>query len=354
MATITVSTWPSLTWLISCWRLSIGAFGVARRAWPLARSVRLPAVFTFGDVTVLRAMTSSSVETDENILDFRVELKGVHSELAPDAAALVPTKGRFLVDALAAVDTQHACPDAPCHPQGPADVARPDRARQAVWAVVDHRQQLRLVSERNDAQDRAEDLFLGDSHRVGCRREHGWLQVAPPAQACARRLSPGEQGSALLLADLDVPQDTLSVLHRDQGAHLRGSLQRIADLEEAAPRCDSLAEFLQDRLLDEGPGPGAAVLAGITEHAADGIRGSDLQVRVVEDDIRRFSAQLQRDSRDVRRGPLQDADAGRGLPRERDLVDARVARESIAGARSWSHDHIEDALGQPGFQGDPA
>src|SRR5438132_13636611 len=101
-------------------------------------------------------MTSSSVETDENILDFRVELKGVHSELAPDAAPLVPTKGRFLVDALAAVDTQHACPDAPCHPQAPADVARPDRARQAVWALVDHGQPVSPVAERTDAEDRHE------------------------------------------------------------------------------------------------------------------------------------------------------------------------------------------------------
>src|ERR1700694_354167 len=90
-------------------------------------------------------------ETDEDILDFRVELERVHAELPTDAAALVPAEGGLLMDAPAAVDAQHPG----------------------------------LIGERDDGQHRAEDLFLGDPHSVIGAIEHGRLQVAAPRQRAA-------------------------------------------------------------------------------------------------------------------------------------------------------------------------
>src|ERR1700694_5149060 len=114
---MTVSTSPAFVWRTSSSSVSLAVFS-CRRDCPLVRSARV--VVDRSRVAVpVRAMSNPSYlfETDEDVLDFRVELECVHAELAADAAALIAAEGGLLVDAAAAVDAQHAGLDAPSHAQ---------------------------------------------------------------------------------------------------------------------------------------------------------------------------------------------------------------------------------------------
>src|SRR5207245_9848782 len=127
---MTVSTSPALVCRTSSSSVSLAVFS-CRRDCPWVRSARV--VVDRSRVAVpVRAMSNPSClfETDEDVLDFRVELERVHAELATDAAALVAAEWCLLVAAPAAVDAQHPGLDAPGDPPPTTDVASPDRSRQ--------------------------------------------------------------------------------------------------------------------------------------------------------------------------------------------------------------------------------
>src|SRR3982074_198183 len=173
IAMMMVSTSPAFVWRTSSASVTLAVFS-CRRDCPLFRSARV--VVDRSRVAVpVRAMSNPSClfQTDEDVLDFGVELKRVHAELAADAAALVAAERCFLVHAAAAVDAEDAGLDAAGHPQGTADVAGPDRSGQTVRCVVDESQDLVLIIERNDGQHRPEDLFLRDPHPVLGTTEDG-------------------------------------------------------------------------------------------------------------------------------------------------------------------------------------
>src|SRR6266550_9580399 len=165
MAMMTVSTWPALVWRTSSSSVSLAVFS-GRRDCPLVRSARV--VDRSRVVVPVRAMSNPSwlLETDEDVLDFGVELERMHAQFAADAATLVAAKGRLLVHAPAAVDAEDAGLDAPSHAQRAADVAGPDRPGKAVRCVVDQAQDLILVGEGNDGQHGTENLLLRDPHPI--------------------------------------------------------------------------------------------------------------------------------------------------------------------------------------------
>src|SRR5689334_19492847 len=112
MAMITVSTSPPLTCRTSWSSVSLAVFSAARRPEPFTCSDRVAAV-RLRDAVTLRAIPNPSrlFETDEDVLHFGVELDRVHTQLAPNAAALVPAEGRLGVDAAAAVDAEDTRPN---------------------------------------------------------------------------------------------------------------------------------------------------------------------------------------------------------------------------------------------------
>src|SRR5256712_6523139 len=266
---MTVSTWPALVWRTSSSSVILAVFS-CRRDCPLVRSARV--VVDRSRVAVpVRAMSNPSClfETDEDVLDFRVELERVHAELATDAAALVAAEWCLLVDAPAAVDAQHPGLDAPRDPQRATDVAGPDRARESVGGVVDQPQDLVLAIERDDGQHRAEDLLLGDPHSVVGAIEYGRLEVAAARQRAAGRRAARQHPRSLALSHLDVRLHPLALFHRDQRTNLGRRIEWISKRELPAAGSHPLVELLGDGAMDEGAASGAAVLAGIAKDAAD-------------------------------------------------------------------------------------
>ena len=98
-----------------------------------------------------------------------------------------------------------------------------------------------------------------------------------------------------------------------------------------------------DRLLHEQPGPCRADLALAVEDPGRRAPDGGVQVGVGEHDVRRLSAQLQRQLLWTRRGHLHYDPAGVRGAGEAHLVDARVLDERLAGDRTATRQHVQDA-----------
>ena len=88
----------------------------------------------------------------------------------------------------------------------------------------------------------------------------------------------------------------------DQRAHFGRGLCRVIDLQLPCRLQEAFDKGIERRPLDEHPAAGAAVLAGIGEHAQGGTRRRFVEVGVGEDDVGRLAAQLQRDPLQIPRG----------------------------------------------------
>src|ERR1700736_5025005 len=307
---MTVSTSPALVWRTSSSSVSFAVFSW-RRDCPLVRSARV-VVDRSRDVVPVRAMSNPSclLETDEDVLDCRVELQRVHTQLAADAAALVAAEGRLLMDASAAVDAEHPGLDAPGDPQRAPDVARPDRPEKPVRRVVHEPQDLVLVGEGDDGQHRSENFLLRDPHAILGAVEHRWLEETARRQVAARGRSPRQQACAFLPAELNVALHARSLLHRDQRTDIGAGIERVSDIQLPRPGRHPLVELFSDRAMNKGTAPGTAVLPGIPKDAIDGGRCGLFEIRIRKDDVGGFPTELERHARDVGSRLLKDADAG--------------------------------------------
>ena len=98
--------------------------------------------------------------------------------------------------------------------------------------------------------------------------------------------------------------------------------------------------------------PGVAGLAGVVEDPPPHGLDRGIEVRGVgEDELRALAAELQLDGLEVRVGArVEEPAAGPDRARERELVDARVARERLADDRARAGQHVEDAVGEAGLR----
>ena len=85
------------------------------------------------------------------------------------------------------------------------------------------------------------------------------------------------------------------------------------------------------------------------EDAGDRTGRGGLQIGILEDDVGRFSAELERDPLQAARGGLIDLCACRIRSREGDLRHARVRNQLGADLGPEAGDHVEDAIGNAGL-----
>ena len=212
-------------------------------------------------------------------------------ELAAEAGLLEAAERRRDADRAVRVDAEHAGLERARDAQGAGAVRGPDRAGQAVRRVVRDPDRVRLVVERDQRGDRAEDLFAGDPVVVRRLDERARVPVA---------LARGRLAAEERLA-VDEAGDGLAVLRGDQRAHLGRVVAGVADLDVAGRGDEQLGEAVVGAALDEDARAGAAVLAGVVEDGVGRGGGGLLEVGVGEDDVRGLPAELERDALDRRR-----------------------------------------------------
>src|SRR5690606_14498515 len=161
---------------------------------------------------------------------------------APEAALFVPAEARGRVKQIGGVDPHYACLHLGGHVQGQVDVFRPDAGGQAVGRVVGQLHRLDGRAERHADQHRAENFHLGHGR---CRRHAG--QERGRVEAARLGLGPRRlpQHGAFLLAFGDQLFNALQLHRRDDGAHVDGFVQRIAN----AQRFHAPLQLLDERAL---------------------------------------------------------------------------------------------------------
>src|SRR5262249_35116974 len=115
-------------------------------------------------------------------------------------------------------------------------------------------------------------------------------------------------------------------LHRER-SHLGRRVEWIAHFHLAEPCSERVAERVVSAPADDESRERRAHLPGEEARALRDRCGRFVDVVVVEDDRRRFAAELQRTARDTVAADGADPPAGRGRSREADLVDAGMAHE---------------------------
>src|ERR1700730_6364687 len=113
-----------------------------------------------------RSRCSRSAELNPGRLDLGELVEGVQRLVAADARLLITAERRGDVAAVVGVDPHRAGAQALGELEGLVDVRGEDRRSEAIDRVVGDAQRLLGVLYRNDPEDRAEDLLLGDLHLV--------------------------------------------------------------------------------------------------------------------------------------------------------------------------------------------
>ena len=184
-------------------------------------------------------------------------------------------------------------------------------------------------AEGQDGEHRPEDLLLGDPVALRDVREDGRRE--PPAllgQPAGRLVDLG----ALLLPARDELLDPLELLARVDRADVGVLVERVAHAQRAHPPLQLGDDLLVHRLLHEEARAGAADVALVEVDPVDDPLDRLVERRVVEDDVGRLAAELERELLPAAGDRAHDLLADLGRPGERDLVHVRVLHE--LGARA--------------------
>src|SRR6202008_1622458 len=90
----------------------------------------------------------------------------------------------------------------------------------------------------------------------------------------------------------DVRQDAVALFTRDQRADVGRQVERVADLHRADPGHQSLDDLVLAGARDEQSGSRFAGLAVVRQAVVDRAIDGDVQIGVVEQDVRTLAAQL--------------------------------------------------------------
>src|SRR5271165_126668 len=268
---------------------------------------------------------------DQHVLRLLVVVEHHLVVLSPDAGLLVAAERRVRRIGVVTVGPDAARLDRAAEAVAAIDVAAPHTSAEAVQRVIGYRERFFVRLERRHRNDRAEDFFLENAHPV-VPLEHGRLYVVSagqfPGQAVA--LAADQDFGAFLLADVDVGENLLQLLGRSLSANHHCGIERVALNNRIDALQRALHEAVVDRLLDERAARTGADLALVErEHDKAFDRLVEevvvLGAHVLEKDIGRLAAELERDWNQVLRGVLHDEPARRRLAGERDLGNT-VAR----------------------------
>ena len=159
----------------------------------------------------------------------------------------------------------------------------------------------------------------------------------------------GKDLRALLLADVDIGEDLRQLLAGGLRADHGVGLARIALLDRSNPLERPLHEAVIDVRMDQCPARAGADLALVQREHDEAFNHLVEEIvvfsgDVLEEDVRRLAAELQRDRDEVLAGILHDQPARRGLAGEGDLGDARAGRQRLAGFQAKAIDDVEAEL----------
>ena len=126
----------------------------------------------------------------------------------------------------------------------------------------------------------------------------------PAASAPPRRLPPHSSVGAFVASGFDVGFDALAMHRRNDRPHLGIRIETVADANLLRPLDEALDETVVQRLFEEQSRTRRADLPGVGEDAEERVVDRGLEIGIGKDDVRRFSAEFERDFLEVARARL--------------------------------------------------
>src|SRR5829696_5536738 len=218
--------------------------------------------------------------------------QALDAELAPEARPLVAAERgdevhRVLVHAV------RAGADAPGDVETLVDVAGPDRAGQAVLAVVGDAHCVIGVVVGDDREHGPEDLLARDAHRVVDTGEHRRLHVPALLETGRTAVAPHCDLGALFLAHRDVLLDALLLALGDKRSDLGRLVLRVADGERADHARQRVDHLVVAIAAGEDPRLRDAGLTVVHERRELQPFDGGGEIRVVQDDRGRLATELE-------------------------------------------------------------
>src|SRR5690606_38777037 len=218
-----------------------------------------------------------------DVLDLGVLLEGVHGRVLAEAGRLVAAVRHLADDRDVVVDPHAPRLDLARGPSRPVHVPAPGGGGEPVGGVVGQREALVVAVERQDHQDRAEDLRLHDLAVLGCVGDESGPIVRALLQFAQGRLATGHH-ARVGARPVDESGHPLALGVRDQRAEVGAGGEGIAEPYRLHQRGRPFDELLVEGALHVGAGGGGAVLAGVDEGPGDRAVDGGVEVGVVEDD----------------------------------------------------------------------
>ena len=294
-------------------------------------------------------VAAAGAVVDPHALGLQVALDRLRAVLAAEPRGLVAAERHQEADRAVSVDPHRAGADALGHRRRTPHRLRPDAGAEPVGDVVGDRDRLLLVPELDHRQHRPEHLLLGDAHAVVDAGEDGRLhEILAAALLLARGSAAQHALGSFPFRNVDVGEDLLVLRRRRHRPDLGLGQARVAELGLLGHGDQLLDELVVDRLLQQQPRAGDAGLARRREDAGDGAAHRIVQDAVVEHDVGRLAAELQRHLLEGLGGELVDARARCGAAGEGDLGDLWMRDQRLADHGAVARHHVDDARRQLG------
>src|SRR3954467_15058998 len=213
-----------------------------RSAWRRVQPEAEPSARLVVDLGALQA----TGEIDVDRLPFGVRVECDVARLAMPVARLLPAPERKM-DLRArgpGVDVDDAGLEVAHRPECGVDVAREDARREAVARLIEREHRRAVVVDRDDRQDRAEDLLLADPVHRSHSGEDRRLEEMAVRQSVAGRAIATENEIALAPPDVDVRRHLVGGTSVDERADVDGRIRPGAEAQTTSARLEAFEERL--------------------------------------------------------------------------------------------------------------
>src|SRR5580658_558987 len=279
------------------------------------------------------------------------EVEGAEAFSVAVAGALDAAEGEMDFGAYGGcVDVGDACFEVAHGGEGAIDVARVERSRESVVDGVGDGDGFVKIGKLENRDDGAEDFFASDAHLRRDAGEDGWREEGSVGIGAFRKSDAAQEHlSAFALCDVDVASGRFNLLPIDLRADFDGFVEAVADFELAGAGDEPFSELGGDALLKKDAAGCGATLAGGSKCAPERAVEGEVEVGVVEDDLRVLATHLKRDLLEGGGGALGDERTDFTGTGEADGADAGVFDERRAGLRAEAGHDVDNAGRQAGF-----
>ena len=235
-----------------------------------------------------------------------------------------------------------------CHASRAVHIAAQHHRAQAVLGIVGNGDRLRLVLIRDDAQHRAENLVAGNGHPIVHAGKQRRTHKPAVPRAFRSPFAARQQARPFFDSFADIALHPQPLLFADHRADVCRAVARVAGFHCRHGLRQRGFDLRLARVRHQNARPGHARLPAVHKPGLDHQRDRPREIHIIQQDRRRFTAQLQRDALKALCRVAQDRLAGIRGTGERDFRDVRMAAEGLAHRLAASGDDVKHARRQRG------